>query len=225
MQVIGIAGKMGAGKDTIADVLVAHHGFRRLSMADALRAECAGALDTGIAPVGCPNDIRLVIESDGWHPDAVYAKPTGASMRRLLQWWGTEYRRTQDRHYWVKRTAAIIRDSRIESVVIPDIRFDNEASMVRLFGGQVWIVRRSQDFHATCTDHVSEQFADSAYRWDAELQNDGTVADLGGKVRDIMRCNKELRRLNSELEGVQAGIIDWQRELREVSLPIDRVAF
>lgn len=237
MQIIGIAGKMGSGKDTIADVLVARYGFRRISMADAIRAECASAIERGRAPDGCPDDIRQIVERDGWGPGMVYAKPTVVSMRRLLQYWGTEHRRAQDPDYWVKRTREAL-GSIAGPVVIPDIRFANEAALVRELGGQVWIVRRSQadaTRDPAAHSHISEQFCDQYTRWDAAIQNDGTLDDLSVKVRDIMRCHQELKRCadllasdkltKSEREGCAGGQIDWQRELREVSLPIYRVEF
>ena len=37
-HIIGLTGFAGAGKDTVADLLVAHARFRKLAFADALRA-------------------------------------------------------------------------------------------------------------------------------------------------------------------------------------------
>lgn len=37
MKIIGLTGEAGSGKDTIADYLVSHHDFRKISFAEPLR--------------------------------------------------------------------------------------------------------------------------------------------------------------------------------------------
>ena len=46
---IGLAGLAGSGKDTVADALVTHAGFTKLSFADALRIEIATGYTLGAA--------------------------------------------------------------------------------------------------------------------------------------------------------------------------------
>ncbi len=49
---------------------------------------------------------------------------------KLLQWWGTEYRRTQDPAYWVKQWKASI-NPQANIVLVTDMRFLNEAAAVK----------------------------------------------------------------------------------------------
>lgn len=228
-MLIGISGKMSAGKDTTADVLVNRFGFIRRSMAAALREECFLALNELQAPAGVPEDLVRIIEQEGWHPGAVHAKPTPPSIRRLLQAWGTEFRRAQDTEYWIKRMRDWLLRNTGNSIVIPDIRFPNEADLVREFGGFVWIVRR---VNADATrdpaahSHISERFCDEYRNWDAELSNDGCIADLHETVAKLMPCFRELERLNGEFTttgspmeqfGRTLGSVDWHREIREIT--------
>ena len=94
---------------------------------------------------------------------------------KLLQWWGTDFRRTQDPDYWVKRMFESI-PSNIDIALVSDVRFQNEADSITERGGyNVNVTRllpdgtpyRSQDRPA---DHLSETALDS-YPWQFRLPN------------------------------------------------------
>ena len=71
----------------------------------------------------------------------VYPKPEGfVKDRVLLQWLGTDWGRSKDLNLWVKLwradvEAALARPNTI--VVCDDVRFDNEAEIVKAMGGAV----------------------------------------------------------------------------------------
>lgn len=231
-MILGIAGKMGSGKDSIADILIRRFGFSRRSMADALRIEASWMLDTMVAPVDCPDNVRTIIEFGYWEPDAVYIKPTPPDIRILLQWVG-QRRREQDEDYWIKQIRVAIRrdlSASTDSIVIPDIRFENEASLMREFSGEVWHVSRLCPSNVPHAGHISERFADEYRKWDARIENNGTLDDLERTVADIMKCHAELARCSellskpellskSNYEGLAGGSIDWARELHEIAHP------
>jgi hypothetical protein len=76
------------------------------------------------------------------------------SMRNLLQIYGTEYRRAQNLDYWVEAWRALHPSGHW---LIPDIRFENEAQMVRQRDGIIIRVERPGQEPAAGSEHASEQ--------------------------------------------------------------------
>lgn len=126
-QLIGLTGYAGAGKDYTYEALKLYLKDRpviRVALADEVRFEVQDYLNNGD------------------HLSAVWNKPYPREIRSLLQWWGTELRRSQDEDYWVNKAAETIDGVWREFpngalVVVTDVRFDNEAEMVRDLGGIV----------------------------------------------------------------------------------------
>ena len=186
MKLIALCGAAGAGKDTVADMLPS----RKLAFADALYREVAEAwgveqhvlrcretketpLDA-LALFRCADD-SFVVEShlaDHWG--------IARSPRQILQWWG-DYRRAQDRKYFVDATTLAIVDC-LDDVVITDVRFPNEAALVRQLGGQLWQIRRP-GYEAGGTGHASDTDG-SEFRPDVVLENFGGLDDLRRTVLD-----------------------------------------
>lgn len=179
---IGLTGYAGVGKDTVADLLVAHLGFQKLAFADALRAEiCEGfgidsiylshpstknqatnALAMNRAPVGFLGAVALTVgekdRTNGRLSTAWLSAPR--SPRQIMQWWGTEYRRRENPRYWTRIMAARIVELRrlgVARLVITDVRFDNEADTIHASGGLLWQITRPEINQATTAEgtHVS----------------------------------------------------------------------
>lgn len=166
--IIGLTGLAGAGKDTVADTLVTHAGFRKIAFADALRLEVAGAYrlysrfgvlsdrSTKEVPLNqlafrrC-DDVLFVermlevhsFDEPDFDQDAWETVPR--SPRHVLQWWGTEYRRNQNQNYWADQVGMKIAAGIVEGIhrwVITDCRFENEVRGIRSLGGEIWQVMR-----------------------------------------------------------------------------------
>src|SRR5210317_120102 len=143
-MIVGICGLIGSGKDTIADQLVQNYSFKKLSFADKLKDSVASMFDW---------DRELLDgktkESRDWREqeDKFWSKETGQSItpRFVLQKFGTECMR--EGFYdgiWVSLTKKKILDNPDVKWVIPDVRFENEAKMIKEIGGEVWWVKRGQ---------------------------------------------------------------------------------
>lgn len=172
MKIIGLVGRMGSGKDTVA-ALLAMRGYRRFAFADAIRDEVReaikmrGYVDHPFSPLA----IQALFHAE---LDEVDQKPTTPRMRALLQQWG-DYRRAQNPNYWTDLTAKDIHG--VDLVAISDVRFPDEADLIRRLGGVVWLIRRPSD--EPINAHVSER---GQFDVDLEIKNSGTVVDLAGRV-------------------------------------------
>lgn len=94
---------------------------------------------------------------------------------KLLQWWGTEFRRAQDPDYWVKKLAASI-PGNTNIALVSDVRFVNEADYITGAGGyNVNVSRINSDgssYFSTdrAQSHPSEIALDN-YNWQFRLTN------------------------------------------------------
>lgn len=83
----------------------------------------------------------------------------GVTGRVLLQTLGTEWgREIIDQDIWVKAMKHALTDCMFDEyhpVVIDDLRFENEAKMVRELGGEVWEIDR-KNFTPANDNHISE---------------------------------------------------------------------
>lgn len=178
MILIGLCGAAGAGKDTAAEHLAAHHGFRVLAFATPVY-EAVAAI-TGLA-VDDLRDRRRKEEPIEW---------LGKSPRELLQLLGTEFGRGMIRDdIWVERARRVWRDHKGAGVVVTDIRFDNEAAAIREDGGFVLEVVRPGDgcLKDGAAKHSSEAGISREHIL-ATVDNSGTIRDLAAAV-DAVLCS------------------------------------
>ena len=164
---IGLSGKMGSGKDSVYDVACncIHVPVWRLAFGDGVRREVAKATNVGLR----------------------YLKANKELFRPILQWWGTEFRRNltcQD--YWVKKVRAKLEHDRRDGITfVTDVRFPNEAEMIRELGGIVVRVVRPDLEQRNGSDHCSESELDH-YDFDAVIENDGALETLIPKIKDLI---------------------------------------
>ncbi len=204
-MIIGVCGFIGSGKDTVADYLVNFHEFRRESFANTLKDAVAAVFGWDrIMLEGRTKEAREWREQvDPWWA-ARLDMPT-LTPRWVLQYWGTEVcRKSFHDDIWIASLENKLRNSK-DNIVISDCRFPNEIASIKNAGGQViWVKRgelpawydlalqhnRGSDranielmklkIHASETAWVGTKF-------DAELENNGTIDDLYNSVKNLLQ--------------------------------------
>ena len=142
-RVIAFCGPADSGKSTAAAHLVERYGYTRVRMAEPLKAMLL-ALGLGRADV------------DGDRKEVSHPLLGGKTPRQVMQTLGTDWgRRMVDPDLWTRpwtfRTRAVLGAG--GRVVVDDVRFDNEAALVREEGAVVEITRAGVCYRE---DHASE---------------------------------------------------------------------
>lgn len=185
--IIGITGLAGSGKDTAAAALVRDRGYMRIGLADAVKVAVT-RLNSYVQQKPLRTVHTLLVKA-GWnlHEDdpsflAAWDEiKTYTECRHLLQKMGTEVGRDLfGQEVWLD--VAMRKAATLERVVIPDIRFANEAQRVIDAGGLVIGVERPGV--VPLSGHSSE----SLQAWplvSVTVTNDATVEALEATVLDI----------------------------------------
>ncbi len=175
---VGLYGPAGAGKDTLAAILVESFGFTRVAFADNVR-EMALAIDPYIHDATTTARLSNIVREQGWE----WAKRNYPDIRRLLQRIGTDAVRAMSPDFWVR--LAVERASQIEGpVVFTDVRFPNEVHAVRHVRVSA-LVKVVRDVDPV-TAHVSETALNN-FTPDILVENFGTIEDLRAPATDIVR--------------------------------------
>jgi hypothetical protein len=170
-SVIGVVGQAGHGKDTVAEIIVRNFGLRRLALADRLKQDLSEWFE---------GDEDFTIERQN-------ARDRHPKVRRLQQIYGTEIRREQDENYWLKEfafTALGYAAAGNRGVVVSDIRFPNEATILReKWNGLLFFVEREHQEANVDMAHASEAHVQSLKMLaDYTFVNDSTLEDLEDRV-------------------------------------------
>jgi hypothetical protein len=197
---VGLTGKAGAGKDTVADRLVDKHGFKRMSFAGPLK----GVLDQmnpiiGFDLYNTQSAIHLRDAMDKYGEEAV--KKLYPEYRRLLQKLGTEGIRSLDNDFWIKAAAKMIKEEANDArLVFTDCRFPNEAKAIQEAGwvgnyilplpsptAELWQIHRDVERQGEVVEaHASEAHVGQMGE-ERLILNNGTIADLHWDADQLAR--------------------------------------
>lgn len=200
-MIIGICGLIGSGKGTVADILVQDYNFIKLSFADRLK--------DGVASVFGWDRSMLEGETEAsrsWREerDTYWSAELGKdiSPRLVLQLFGTECMRNGFYDgIWVSLVKKHIVDNPGKNFVIPDVRFHNEANMLKSIHGEIWRVRRGPDpvWFRMYTDLGKEPTDVHKSEWDwanvkfnKVIDNNGTLLQLRSQVKDHLASSVHL---------------------------------
>lgn len=166
MEIIGLSGKAGSGKDFIAKEYLFPLGYHQYSLAWHFK-------------------VGIVGEGQATYEDVFFNKPP--SIRHILQQKGTEEGRMKYgedvwlnhaytwmqvfRHYW-----------NVDKFVVPDIRFPDEVEFIQQHGGKVFRVNAplrtmNSGLSIEAKMHVSETALDMYTGFDGIVENDPQYQD------------------------------------------------
>lgn len=212
-MIIGVNGLKRSGKDTIGEYLESIHGYSRISFAAPLKRVCETYFDaSGIAEdqreeereflirelsisraansLGFPSQdiykfrerFHAVFDQYAILLDDTYSKYK-MTYRQMLQLFGTEVCRYFKDDIWISLAAQQIKQT--DNVVITDVRFDNEASMIQELGGIIVEVNRDG---VKSDGHISEnRLTFSLIDYSV---NNTTFEELFNQVENILIINK-----------------------------------
>jgi hypothetical protein len=167
--VIGLTGYAQSGKDTIAKEFINEAGFERHGFADALKEMLYDLNPIATEKISDVRDastrysrVGTIVDANGWEE----AKKQ-MEIRQLLQRLGTEAgRKALGEDVWVKTLFA---QPHMARLVIPDVRYENEAAEIRRRGGIV--IRVIRDGVGPVNNHASDQIS---FDTDITVFNNGT---------------------------------------------------
>jgi broad-specificity NMP kinase len=174
-----------SGKTTIAKELELNsdYNFQRVSCADPIRELGVLLLEM----LGHPQ--RIAVEMFHYNKETPMASLGGHTPRHLLQTLGQEWGRTHiDENLWAKILEHKIFELTQDGidVVVDDIRYENEADVIRKLGGKVVKVFRPSAIESYKGDHGSEGNLEGAGKVDHVVYNGSTVDTAVGQVFELI---------------------------------------
>ena len=195
MTIIAICGFQGAGKDTIADYLIKHHNFTKLSFAGAVKdiAAIVFGWDREMLEGSTPESRKQREIVDEWWAEKLQIP--NLSPRYALQFFGTDlFRNCFHQDIWLRIVERKL--NAYPNVVITDCRFPNEIQLVRSYGAKLINVQRdvpkwfndyakgidcpeANKLHASETSWIREKM-------DYIVKNDKTIDELEKQILKIL---------------------------------------
>jgi mannosyltransferase OCH1-like enzyme len=180
-RLIGLCGKKYHGKDTVGDYLVKEYGYTKISFADKLKEVCKVMFNF--------TDEQLYGSKKEEVDEFWKVTP-----RLAMQFIGTDLFREQlnkimphiENNIWIEIVRKYILENKYKKIVICDVRFENEAKMIRELSGTIIKITRSS--MTSKDEHQSETEIDKI-KFDDEIINDGSIPDLYKKIVNKFVCH------------------------------------
>jgi hypothetical protein len=173
-MIIGLTGRKGSGKSEVARLLY-ERGWLVYPFAYPLKEMLATLLSTR----GVEDDkIERMLRGD--LKEVAHPALNNRTPRHAMQTLGTEWgRELVHGDLWINAWIDLVR--KCDLVVADDVRFVNEAQLIRSMGGQVWRITRDTGDDVVSDQHVSETPLPDALV-NTTIQNSRTLKHLRDMV-------------------------------------------
>lgn len=173
-RVIGLAGKAGSGKDTVASLLTRHlkGSTRTYALADPVKITCAMAFMVPLETFYSEDKTKII-------------EPWGISIREALIMVGTTFFREGYRDdVWLQHCQKVFDTCTADTLIITDVRRGNEEAWVLdNWGVLLYVTGRSTE----SIDHITETHQELAVNTDMYIRvdNSGSLEELDARVRQL----------------------------------------
>lgn len=215
-KVIGVHGRIKSGKDTVVDMMMNRFAeyidfaVKKTSFAEPLKRVCTDIL--GLTQEQVHSQEQKAMFNSFW----------GMTNRRILQKIGTEaMRRGFHPDVWTKLAELKVKDTPSINYIFSDVRFVNEAEMIRNCGGIIiqvcresveppkglrWMLHCIKQWtkgHFILREHISERpLPDELI--DYKIDNNGTINELSVAVDCFLKQDYNqiaFKRIKDDLKG------------------------
>lgn len=179
-MIIGISGKAGSGKDTVAKMLEVLYANPDISYEDFANKRYKNFADIQIVHFAdsLKETAQVLFRIGEWETNTQEGKKTtinwiGKTVRELLQGIGQGLRDAIDPNLWVKILFA--NTEGWSNYIIADVRYPNEVYAIKKRNGVLIRIDRKG---AGAGNHSSETALDNYKEWDVHIENNGSIEDL-----------------------------------------------
>lgn len=183
-MIIGFTGKMHSGKDTCGDYFVSRYNFKKYSFAEPVKQ--IAKIVFGFSYTQLYGDEKDIIDSK-WN----------ITPRECLQKIGTDMFR---KHFWDDIWIRSL-EEKIDNndCVICDVRFQNEADMIKRRGGIIIKIIRNYEntgHENTCHENTKHESENNEVGYDYLIENNSDMADLHEQLENIYKTYNEEHNCN-----------------------------
>lgn len=171
----------GCGKTTAANYLTVQHSYERISFAGTLKRLVEALLQEFYSKEEAAH-LTYIAKNN-----PLTALDPRITSRHLQQTLGTEWgRQCVHPDLWLKAwQSKFIRCQELgKPVVVDDVRFENEAALIKQNGGVLWRINRpiNTEFEST---HISDGGLND-FAFDAVIENSGLLMDLNNQLHNLV---------------------------------------
>jgi len=185
MNILGLIGPAGCGKDTIANLLK-NYGYERVASADAMKEDAMRYFDIELSDLEYYKNAQLGITAMTKMDESITVGKL--SIRHFLQTYGMDMRYRFGDDYWIDRSVSSKIEERGEDarIILTDVRFQNEIDYIKSRNGLVAYVKGRSKLKGEQKNHISESLANSSDiedKVDFTIDNSGSLDDLEKQIK------------------------------------------